>query len=42
LTDALFKASCVLVGTSQLRLVPLEFLFGTQPIFDVVAFLPAT
>jgi hypothetical protein len=34
--------SCVLVGTSQLGVVPHEFLFGTQPIVDVVSVLPAT
>jgi hypothetical protein len=37
-----FNASRVLVGTSPLRVVPREFLFGAQPIFDVVAVLPAT
>jgi hypothetical protein len=31
----------VLVGTSLLRVAPHEFLFGTQPIFDVVAVLSA-
>jgi hypothetical protein len=30
----------VLIGISRLR-VPHEFLFGTQPIFDVVAVLSA-
>jgi hypothetical protein len=37
-----FNASCVLVGTSQLRVVPHEFLFGVQPIVDLVAVLLAT
>jgi hypothetical protein len=32
---------CVLVGTSPLRLVPHEFLFGAQPILYVTANLPA-
>jgi hypothetical protein len=27
-----------LVGTSQLRAVPHGFLFGAQPLFDVVAY----
>jgi hypothetical protein len=31
-----------LVGTSQFRVVPHEFLFVTLPIFDVVSVLPAT
>ena len=31
----------IFLGTSQLRVAP-EFLLGAQPIFDVVAILPAT
>src|SRR5262245_37252957 len=42
LTDAIFNAPGVLVGTSELRVVMHEFLFGAQPIFDVVPALPAT
>ena len=30
---ALFSASCVLVGTSPLRVRPHEFLVGKQPMF---------
>ena len=33
---------CLFLGTSQLRVALYEFLLGTQPIFDVVAILPAT
>jgi hypothetical protein len=42
LTDAISMRSFALVGTSPLRVVPHAFLFGAQPIFDVVAVLPAT
>ncbi len=31
----------IFLGTSRLRVTP-EFLLGTEPIFDVAAFLPAT
>jgi hypothetical protein len=34
--------SCVLVSTSQLRVVPHEFVIGAQPVFDAVTVLAAT
>ena len=42
ITPDLAAQSCVLVSTSQLRVVPHEFVFGAQPVFDVVVVLPAT
>ena len=36
-----FNAFYLFLRTSRLRVTP-EFLLGTQPIFDVVAILPAT
>jgi hypothetical protein len=42
LLDAIRSCHRALAGTSQLRIVPNKFLFGAQPIFELVAFLPAT